>query len=236
MPKAFNQSCDSCPAWPKSLFKSLNKDQLAALSLLKVPQENIKNDFLFNQGDPVNGIFCNGDGLLKITQKDSHDKIKFSRLVYPGDSAGHRSIFIAEKYKGSACVVSDKSHTCFISKANLLNLFSSNNEFAKDLISKISTELDRSVSDQIKIKERSVTSRLCSLLVDLFDNFSESTSEKNRALRLTISKVELARLLSVADETVIRIMTELKNESILEFSGKNLILQNYDKLKKFSLP
>lgn len=230
------KTCETCPAWPKSLFKSLTTEQLQLLEKMKSPNQFKKNEFLFKQGENVTGIFCNADGLIKTIQTDRAEKIKFSRLVYPGDSAGHRSLFIEEKYKGSASVVSETANVCFISKEIILSLLTSNNEFAKNLIYKLASEIDQSISEQIDIKERSLFSRLCSLLLDLFNNFSEKNSDGQLILKITISKVEIARLLSVADETVIRMMSELKSESVIDSNGKTLILVDQSKLTKLSLP
>lgn len=234
---SYKQSiCNTCPAWKKSLFSSLNEHELFELSKIKAICRYQKNEHLFKQGAEVTGLYCNGEGLVKVDQSDSSGKVKFSRLVYPGDTAGHRSIFIEKNYKGTASAVSESVNCCYISKDNVLQFFAKNNEFAKKLITKLSFELEGSEKDQIESKEKSVFSRVCSLLIKLFDNFSETNLQGTQQLTISISKADIAKILSVADETIIRAMSELKNDSVIDFSGKIILLLNKEKLKSYSLP
>mgnify|MGYP000976040652 CR=1 FL=1 len=99
-------SCGSCPAWPLSVFREFDDVEVAALAQLKRPCHLSKGDVLFEQGAPVRGMYCNANGLLKVLQKNQNGKVIFSRLVFPSDSAGHRSLFIEARYKGTASVIS----------------------------------------------------------------------------------------------------------------------------------
>lgn len=227
------KSCVNCPVWPKSIFKNFNAEQLKHLDTIKKPQSRVKNESLFKQGESVQGIFCNASGLLKVGQKNSSQKIIFSRFVFPGDTVGHRSIFVEDHYKGTCDVVSDAAEVCFFNKKDVVNLFGENNEFAKSLILKISQELDRSVNEHILLSESTAFSRLCSLLLKLFEEYSEVKSGVPM-LKSTIAKVDIARILAVTDETVIRFMSDLQKEKIIQSNDKIISLLNESKLKKYA--
>ncbi|MBY0555450.1 Crp/Fnr family transcriptional regulator [bacterium] len=227
------KSCLSCPVWSKSIFKDFNNAQLKHLDSIKKTSSHKKNESLFKQGQEVDGIYCNASGLLKISQKNLAGKIIFSRFAFPGDTVGHRSIFVEDQYKGTCEVVSDDAEACFINKKDVVNLFSENNEFAKSLIFKISHELDRSVNEHILLNESTAFSRLCALLLKLFDEYSENKSGV-RVLKSAISKVDIARSLAVADETVIRFMSELQRNKIIHISGKKISLLNESKLRQYA--
>ena len=117
--------------------------------------------------------------------------------------------------------------------ADVLKLFSENSVFARSLIVKLAGELDRSVTEQIQMKELSSFARLCQLLEGLFENFSEVQNDA-KVLRSAISKVDIARLLSVADETVIRWMADLKREEIVDLRDRRLVLLNPAKLRAYA--
>lgn len=226
-------SCRSCPAWRQSLFREFDDAEVAALAVLKKPCHLSKGDVLFEQATPVRGMYCNANGLLKVLQKNQSGKVIFSRLVFPADSAGHRSLFIEACYKGTASVVSEAADVCFIEMADVLKLFSENSVFARSLIVKLAGELDRSVTEQIQMKEISSFARLCQLLEGLFENFSEAQNDV-KVLRSAISKVDIARLLSVADETVIRWMADLKKEEIVDLRDRRFVLLNPAKLRAYA--
>ncbi len=212
----------------------MSESELKLLASSKKPCTYKKNQKIFEQGDVVSGIYCNSNGLVKVIQKDSSEKILFSRLAFPGDSVGYRSLFIEKNYKGTATMVSDQGQGCFISHETVSQLFLQNPSFAKALVKKISFELERSVDEKIELKEKSTFARLCYLLINLFEEFSEETVDGHLSLKSDITKVEIAQILAVADETVIRHMSELKNDKVIQQNGKRLTLINRKQLERLA--
>ena len=230
----YQKSCASCPIWTKSLFQSLPADAIHELIEQKQSLTLKRNQQLFLQGEETRGLFCISAGLIRIEQRGSSEKSRFIRLAVPGDTAGHRSVFVDKAYKGTAAVISESAEACFIPKSVLLSLIGAFPEFALRLVQKIATELDRSEEDRIAIKERTVRSRLAEILLSLAKRYADRTSDNSAILKSELSKVDLARMLSVADETVIRLMTEFKNDGVIEYSDRRIHVLNADRLNKIS--
>ncbi|NOZ53332.1 MAG: Crp/Fnr family transcriptional regulator [Gammaproteobacteria bacterium] len=228
------ENCHGCPVWKKSLFKDFDPGLLDWLKKRKVWCNFTKKDRLFNQGQVVEGIFCHLSGLAKVVQKDGKAKIRFSRLVLPGDTSGHRSLFIEQKYKGTADAISDNVQACFILKSDILYLLSNNASFAKNLVIKISTELKRSEEQQISVKEKTVRARLAHVIYYLCNEYSDQINEEQFVIRSEITKKDLASLLLVANETVIRLMSEMKTEGLISYQDKKIVINDLDKIKKLS--
>lgn len=187
---------------------------------------------LFTQGQEVSGIFCHMKGLAKVVQKDTNDNVRFSRLVLPGDTSGHRSLFVEENFKGTNDVLSQELSACFIPKQEILHLFSSNAMFAKNIVVKISTELNRSEEDQISVKEKTVRGRLARLLCRLSDEYAENINGSQFLIKSEISKKDIASLLFVANETVIRLMSEMKSDKLISYEDKRLVVLDLEKMKQ----
>jgi len=227
-------SCTECRVFKNSLFKDFDQELIDWLASKKQPQHFDKKDILFRQGTPVSGLYCHLDGLAKVVQKDKHDNILFSRLVLPGDTSGHRSIFIDEVYKGSAIVMSENLNTCFVDKADIHFLMSKNPSLAKNLIIKISTELTRSENEAISKKQKTVRSRLADLLYHLAKEYAEATSESRRIIRTAITKKDISNLLMVANETAIRLMSEFREEGLIDYDNKCIVINDIHKLEKLT--
>lgn len=227
----YPKNCYDCPIWKKSLFKDFEPDLIQRLAEKKKMLTFTKKDLLFSQGKEVTGIYCHMSGLAKVVQKDSNEKIRFSRLVLPGDTSGHRSLFIESSYKGTADILSDELQACFIPKPEILYLLANHASFAKNLVVKIATELQRSEEDHISAKENTVRGRLAKLLLELCNDYSEHISDKQFLIKSEITKREIASLLSVANETVIRLMSEMKSEGLINYQGKKILINDLDKLK-----
>ena len=116
----------------------------------------------------------------------------------------------------------------------MTTLFSQNPAFAQELVKKMAVELERTVEEKIELKEKSTFARLCFLLINLFEQFSEETTEGHFNLKSDITKVELAQILAVADETVIRHMSELRSDGVIKQNGKRLVLMNKKQLEKLA--
>ena len=209
------KNCTDCPVFKKSLFKDFNHELLSWLSSRKKPVSFHKKTFLFHQGNKVEGLFCHLQGLGRVVQTDAKGNIRFSRFVLPGDTSGHRSLFIEETYKGSTDVISDDLQACFIPKSEILYLFSGNSSFAKNLVIRISEELNRSEEESIALKERNVRSRLAQLLYKLCLNYANQINDSQFLIRSEITKKDIANVLMVASETIIRLMSEMKAEGLI---------------------
>lgn len=230
----FPKDCRECPIWKKSLFRDLDPALIQWITERKHTVSLRKRDVVFRQGQEVEGIYCHLLGLAKIVQRDDNDNVRFSRFVLPGDTSGHRSLFIETRYKATAYVISENLQACYIPKEDILYLLSHNASFAKNLVIKISAELVRSEEEQITFKEKTVRSRLALLLCELCDADCEQNIEGQWVIKSDITKRDIAGFLSVANETVIRLMSEMKSEGVIETEGKKIKINDLDQLRKLA--
>jgi len=227
-------SCNSCSVFKNSLFKDFDDTHVSWLADKKQPHILSKKELLFSQGENVKGIYCHLQGLAKVEQKNASGDIQFTRLVLPGDTSGHRSIFVEKEYKGTASVISDSLSACFISKMDVLNLLSNNPSLAKNLIIRISGELNRSEREVISVKEQNVRNRLAFLLFNLANEYADVINHSQLMIKTEITKKDIANLLMVANETIIRLMSDMKNEGLIHYHGKQIVIEDMDKLKQIS--
>ncbi|WP_455202826.1 Crp/Fnr family transcriptional regulator [Kaarinaea lacus] len=216
------------------MFRDFDEDLIHWITEKKKTVKLSRKDILFSQGQDVDGIYCHLNGLAKVVQKDSEGNIRFSRLVLPGDTSGHRSLFIETQYKGTANVISDNLQACYIPKTDILYLLSNNAAFAKNLVVKISSELIRSEEEQISVREKTVRGRLAQLLCELCDTHAEQVNDNQFLIQSEITKVDIANVLSVANETIIRLMSEMKAEDLIEYQNKKMLIKDLNQLLEIS--
>ena len=228
------KDCRDCPVWKKSLFKDFDQELLGWLAAKRKLVKLKRKDVLFAQGQHVDGLYCHMNGLAKVVQKDESGDLLFSRLVFPGDTSGHRSLFVESDYKGTADVVSNQLQACYISKEDILYLLSHNAAFAKNLVVKISMDGMKSEQEQISARRQSVRGRLATLLCKLCEADSETIGNNRLMLKSNLTKRDIAGFLAVANETVIRLMSELKTEGIIDSQGKKIIIRDLPRLKELA--
>ena len=213
------------------MLDNLNK---IILELNKEPLCLKKMDKVFKQGDLVDGIYFVLEGLVKITQLDQAGKVIFTRLAMPLDTFGHRSIFIQKTFLGTAEILSNMAKVYYIPVEEVNQLMSTNTEFARSLIVKISSELLRAEESGFKVKEKTTFERVAEFLYRVSQNYSMTDSRGIIKFKSEIPKNIISSILLVADETVIRSMSELKKNKIITYDGRLICINNLFKLKSIA--
>lgn len=224
--------CRKCPVFRESVFQDFNKELIEHLNKEKTTRQYKKADFIFNQGKRVEGLFCHSVGLVKINQIDKNGNTRFTRLVLPSDTSGHRSLFVQEIYKGTAQVVSETATVCFVPTEMISFFLSKNVSFAKNLIARISRELHNAEENHIAKKEKTVRGRLAELLCQLARTYADEIGPNQFMLKSEITKKEIAQLLLAADETVIRIMSEMQKDNLITYVGRRLLITDFSSMEK----
>ena len=84
-------------------------------------------------------------------------------------------------------------------------------------------------------KEKTLRGRLAQLLCELSEAHAEPVNGNQYLIQSEITKVDIANFLSVANETIIRLMSDMKSEGLIGYQGKKILINDLDKLKSLSL-
>ena len=89
-------------------------------------------------------------------------------------------------------------------------------------------EANRHIRD---IAQKSVKARLAEILLLIASDFGV---EEDGTLRLNITREDLSNFVGTATETLIRLLSDLKNEGLIEAKGRKIKLLDHDKLKRLA--
>lgn len=232
MANSCNHSCLNCPAWKKSIFSDLSEKETEDIARFKQAMTLKKNETAFIQEEVVRGLYCIGTGGLKIIQKiNSQDTLV--RLAPPGDTAGHRSVFLDTKYKGSAVAIA-VTELCFIPLDLINKLLNTNTHFALKLIKKMAADSNLSEEQNISHRQKNVRERFAELLIFLDKNFSRQLPGEESIIELRLTRQEIASLVGTAEDTTIRLFTEFKENSWIREVEKNIVILDRTMIKKLT--
>jgi CRP/FNR family cyclic AMP-dependent transcriptional regulator len=190
---------------------------------------------VFEPLSPVEGLYYVKSGVIKLSSKFTCSKGRLSQDDYLIDLIGEREFFGYQdlflhghhEYKATAL----KNTEIYL--------------YPKDLVIKslqeggfLAEQILQSVAWQSKRKEErskyqylsSVGERIIQTLLELADKFGESCPE-GVWLRLKLSRGELAQLAGTINESLSRHLGELKNEGLIEVSGKEILIKNSTALR-----
>ena len=117
---------------------------------------------------------------------------------------------------------------CYIPDSVLLNLIRNNSGFAYDMMQIACKELGDSNRYIRDIAQKSVKERLAEILLLIADDFG---IEQDGSLKLNITREDLSNFVGTATETVIRLLSDYKNDGLIEVKGRKIKLLNIEKLK-----
>ncbi len=226
------EQCEDCPSKGKGVFCDLEAKALNDLSHKKVTNIFKKGQTLFVQGSPPYGLYCVSKGNIKISKTSSDGKESIVRIATDGDILGHRSLFTEQNFTATATAVEDTS-VCFIDKKYIMKLVEQEPSMAYQLISKLGRELGAAENKVASFIQKNVFERTCEVLLLLKESHGEKVEGKTKIV-LKITREELASIVGTATESLIRILTELKNEKAISQEGKTLVIEDEEKLLSFA--
>lgn len=225
--------CEDCPSRGKGIFCELEAASLNELSKQKVTNVFKKGQTLFMEGNPPYGLYCVSEGNIKVTKMGPDGKDTIVRIATAGDVIGHRSIFTDQHYKATATALDD-SNVCFVDKKYILKLVQNKPSVACNLISRLGRDLGASEDKLASFSQKNVRERVSELLLLLKQSHGVEHESGGTRLDIKLTREEMASLVGTATETLIRIISELRDEKIVEQQGKSIVIVDEERLVDFA--
>lgn len=224
--------CENCSARSKGVFCDLQHMNLDDVSSHKVMNHYKKGQTIFFQGNPPMGLYCVSTGKIKITRTGDDGKESIVRIAGPGDILGHRSLFSKESYEATATVL-EESTICFLEKNYILSAIQAYPSVAMNIIEKLSRDMGAAERRSASMFQKNARERLADLFLEFADHYGIREKSLIR-LDIRLSRDEMASIIGSAHETVIRLISEFKDEGILHLEGKVIFIKDMEKLREFA--
>lgn len=211
-------------------FKHLNDSEIGKLNYDKTCQIYKKGSVVYREGSRLTGFYCITKGILKIYKTGIDGKEQIIRFVKKGDIIAFRSLLSQELACTTAKVIDD-AVLCHIPYPTLLFLLQNNWKFSHWMIQILCREL-REANDYITdIAQKTVRERLAEVLLLLKDSFDV---DDNNTLQISLTREELANMVGTATESVIRLLSEFKQDGLIELKGRRVKFNDVASLRRLA--
>lgn len=211
-----------------TVFKHLSPDELALLPIEDGSDNYKRGEYVYEEGHRINGFYCVIRGIIKIFKTGFDGKDMIIRFAKPGDIMGFRSTITGELACTSTRVIEDAS-VCYIPGELVKSFVKSNGEFAMDLLELSCNELGEANDYITDIAQKTVRERLAEVLIHLKWTFN---LDSENFLQISLTREELANLVGTATESVIRLLSEFKQDKLIELHGRKIKILDEAKLIK----
>lgn len=224
--------CEDCKCRCHGIFRDLSVELLEKLSHARIYNTYKPHQVIFYEGNQPFGIFGIYSGRVKIYKSDALGHQQIVRIVGAGDLIGYRCILANEPYTATAETLSDVE-ACFIDKKNFFKLIEQAPQTAFNIMQSLATDLRGAEEKHIKLVHKNVRERFAELLLNFSVQYGKKCSQ-GIELGIQLSRDEMAGIIGSSSESVIRMMSEFKNERLIDVQGRKIILLNLPLLKKAS--
>lgn len=230
-PKFEIPHCETCEPRLRSIFKELSKEDLEKLSLHKGCNFHKAGQILFQEGGYPAGLYCINRGKIELYKTGRDGKKQIVRLAKEGDVVGYRSLISGQSYSASASVLEDAA-VCFIPKSTFLSLLKDSASFNMHVMELLAHDLATAEQRELSLAQKPVKERLAEALLMLKEFYG--VEEDGATLKGTLTREDLANIVGTATETIIRLLSELKEKKIIELENKKIKILDHQALLRIT--
>ena len=220
-------NCLDCKRSAKC-FKKLIPSELEFINQNKTQILYRKGENICKQGAFASYVLYISDGLVRLYLESPSNKNINLKILKTSEFIGLSSIYGDNIYNYSTVALED-STICLIEKDSFRKLLTDNGHFASEII-KWYCENEKQLFNKIQsLNNKQMHGRLADTLIYLCN---QSLQEEKVFSHL--SRKDIAEFAGLSTESTVRLLTELKNENIIDITGKDIKILNLQLLKEIS--
>jgi len=203
-------------------------DELKNLSANKKIKQIKKRDILFTEGNEATYLYFLSKGKIKTYKEHEYGKELITQLYKEGEFIGYVALLEEKPYNETAEAIED-SEVILIPKEDFYALINANVGVMKTFIKMLSDHVVEKENQLVNIAYSSVRKRTANALASLYDKYRNNS---NNMFNISISREDLANIVGTATESLIRTLSDFKEEKLVEIKGSSITILDIDKLKR----
>lgn len=187
-----------------------------------------KKQHIYMEGNYPNGIYYVNKGKVKIYKIHDHGKEFIVSLLKEGDFFGYTTLLEGKVYLETAQALED-CEIVFLPKDDFFSLIYNNREVAKKFLYILTQSVSEHQEKLVELAYSSVRKRVAEALLLLQNRYKD---EGQQTFSIAISREDLANIVGTATESLIRTLSDFKEEKLVDISEGKIKLLNEKKLKE----
>jgi len=188
-----------------------------------------KKQNIYSEGNFPNGMYYLNKGKVKIFKIHDYGKEFIVSLLKEGEFFGYSALLEGKVYEETAQALED-AEVIYLPKEEIFSLIYNNREVAKKFLQILTHDVSVHREQLLELAYSSVRRRVAEALLMLQARYHEATSEP---FNVAISREDLANIVGTATESLIRTLSDFREEKLIEIRDGKIFLLNEAKLKSF---
>lgn len=202
-------------------------EELKNLSSQRRVKHFKKKELVFSEGNQPNYLYFLSKGKIKTFKAHEYGKEFITTLYKDGDFLGYTALLENQAYTDSAEALED-CEVVLIPKEDFFALIYNNMEVMKAFVKLLSDNILEKEKQLVNLAYSTVRKRVAEALVLLYERYSR---ESDQNFSISLSREDLANIVGTATESLIRTLSDFKEEKLVEIRGSNITILNIEKIK-----
>jgi len=186
-----------------------------------------KKQIIYSQGNYPNRLYYVVKGKVKAFKIHDDGKELVTELYSTGDFLGYIALLEETVYKDTAKAL-EETELAIIPKEEFEELLNKNPEVTKKFIQLLAKNITDKEDHLLGLAYNSLRKKVAEALIMLQKKYN---SDQNEVFTIDISRENLASIAGTATESVIRTLSDFRNEKLIEINSGNIKIVNYKKLE-----
>ncbi len=220
--------CEACRAREQCIFGGLPAPQVETFNRIRHFHHYKSRQAIFHEGTPALGFHIGCTGRVKLSKGDSNGRQQIVRIANPGEIIGEEALLESQMYAATAEPLED-CHTAFITREDFVAFLDSGQGIASRFLLHFCRSLIETQRRLARMGLGDARARLAGTLVDLAQGYGKA-AKGGLQLDLDLSRAELAAMVGLSPETVMRLLSEFKSDGLLRLDGRQIVVLSREKL------
>lgn len=199
---------------------STGKDHMRLLAEDRNINKYKKNEIIYSEGNHPNRLYYVIKGKVKTYKSNDDGKELVTELFATGDFLGYVSMLEGSVYKDSAAAL-EETELAVIPREDFDGLINNNKEVAQKFIQLLAKNISERENQLVNIAYNSLRRKVADALLMLYKKYHETTEDSNAMI---ISRGSLATIAGTAKESLIRTLSDFRNEKLIDIKNDGSIL------------
>lgn len=199
---------------------STGKDHMKLLAEDRNINKYKKNEIIYSEGNHPNRLYYVIKGKVKTYKSNDDGKELVTELFATGDFLGYVSMLEGSVYKDSAAAL-EETELGVIPREDFDGLINNNKEVAQKFIRLLAKNISERENQLVNIAYNSLRRKVADALLMLYKKYHQTTEDSNAMI---ISRGSLATIAGTAKESLIRTLSDFRNEKLIDIKNDGSIL------------
>lgn len=221
-----NQGGKAIETWYQIIADLGNKDEMHKALENHDVIEYKKKQTIYSEGQHPNKLYYIQAGKVKVFKTSDTGKELITSLLSAGDFFGHIPLIENVVYEEFAETL-EESSIRIIPRREFEQLLTTNQEIALKVIKLLANNIAEKEQQLVALAYHSLRKRVADALLTLKKKYANETDAH---FSMSISREDLANIAGTATESLIRTLSDFKNEKLIEIKDGKIILLEEKKL------